>query len=83
VCLPVSADALRCQFDGAPLGIPVMGKLSRLYVARFASTWTMLAGGGVSILKALQAAADSLSNLAMRQDAQCPLLAGREGAPLA
>jgi len=48
-----------------------------------ASTLTLLAGGGVSVLKALQAAAGSLSNLAMRQDAQGPLLAGREGAPLA
>jgi hypothetical protein len=45
-----------------------------------ASTWTLLAGGGVSVLKALQAAAASLSNLAMRQDAQGPVLAGREKA---
>ena len=35
------------------------------------------------ILKALQAAADTLSNQAMRQDAQDALVAVREGAPLA
>jgi len=83
VYLPVNAHALSSQFNGPRLGVSVVGKLSRFYAARFASTWTLLAGGGVSVLKALQAAAGSLSNLAMRQDAQGPLLAGREGAPLA
>ena len=43
----------------------------------------MLSGAGVPILKALQAAADTLNNQAMRQDAQDALVAVREGAPLA
>jgi general secretion pathway protein F len=43
----------------------------------------VLSGAGVPILKALQAAADTLSNQAMRQDAQDALVAVREGAPLA
>ena len=78
------APALRYQFDAAWLGIPVVGKLSRSFnTARFASTLAMLSGAGVPILKALQAAADTLSNQAMRQDAQDALVAVREGAPLA
>ena len=43
----------------------------------------MLAGAGVPILKALQAAADTLSNRAMRTDALDALVLVREGAPLA
>jgi general secretion pathway protein F len=82
--LALRAPALRYQFDAAWLGIPVVGKLSRSFnTARFASTLAMLSGAGVPILKALQAAADTLSNQAMRQDAQDALVAVREGAPLA
>ena len=43
----------------------------------------MLAGSGVPILKALQAAAETLSNRAMRADAMEALVQVREGAPLA
>jgi general secretion pathway protein F len=43
----------------------------------------MLAGAGVPILKALQAAAETLSNRAMRADALDALVQVREGAPLA
>jgi len=82
--LALRAPALRYQFDAAWLGIPVVGKLSRSFnTARFASTLAMLSGAGVPILKALQAAADTLGNQAMRQDAQDALVAVREGAPLA
>ena len=78
------APALRYRFDAAWLGLPVVGKLTRSFnAARFASTLAMLCGAGVPILKALQAAADTLSNRAMRQDAQDALVAVREGAPLA
>jgi general secretion pathway protein F len=42
----------------------------------------MLAGAGVPILKALQAAAETLSNRAMRADAMDALVRVREGAPL-
>jgi len=42
-----------------------------------------LAGAGVPILKALQAAAETLSNRAMRADAMEALVQVREGAPLA
>jgi len=82
--LALRAPALRHRFDAAWLGLPVVGKLTRSFnAARFASTLAMLCGAGVPILKALQAAADTLSNQAMRQDAQDALVAVREGAPLA
>ncbi len=51
--------------------------------ARFASTLAMLATAGVPILKALQAAADTLSNAALRHDAQDALVLVRKGASLA
>lgn len=77
-------EAFRERFDAAWLGLPLIGKLSRGYnAARFAGTLAMLAGAGVPILKALQAAAETLSNRAMRADAMDALVRVREGAPLA
>ena len=74
----------RDKFDAAWLNVPIIGRLARGYnAARFASTLAMLAGAGVPILKALQAAADTLSNRAMRADALDALVLVREGAPLA
>jgi general secretion pathway protein F len=76
--------ATRQRFDAAWLRVPLMGSLAQGYnAARFASTLAMLANAGVPILKALQAAADTLSNHAMRHDAQDALVLVREGAPLA
>lgn len=78
------APELRYRFDAAWLGLPIIGRLSRSYnAARFASTLAMLAAAGVPILKALQAASDTLSNQAMRRDAHDALVVVREGAPLA
>jgi general secretion pathway protein F len=80
----LQVPALRYRFDAAWLNLPVLGRLSRSYnAARFASTLAMLAAAGVPILKALQAASDTLSNEAMRADAREALVAVREGAPLA
>jgi len=76
--------SFRQAFDAAWLRLPVLGRLSRGYnAARFASTLAMLGAAGVPILKALQAAADTLSNRAMRNDALETLTLVREGAPLA
>ena len=72
------------RFDAAWLQLPLIGRLSRGYnAARFASTLAMLAAAGLPILKALQAASDTLSNAAMRRDAQEAYAMVREGAPLA
>ena len=77
-------ESLRERFDAFTLTLPIVGRLARDYnAARFASTLAMLAGAGVPILKALQAAAETLSNRAMRADALDALLLVREGAPLA
>ena len=79
-----ASASFREKFDAAWLNLPILGKLSRGYnAARFASTLAMLAAAGVPILKALQAAADTLSNRAMRADALDALVLVREGAPLA
>ncbi|NUZ05612.1 type II secretion system inner membrane protein GspF [Piscinibacter koreensis] len=77
-------DDFRKSFDAGWLRLPLIGRLSRGYnAARFASTLAMLASAGVPILKALQAAAETLSNRAMRADALDALVQVREGAPLA
>ncbi len=82
--LALANALLREKFDAAWLNLPILGKLARGYnTARFASTLAMLAAAGVPILKALQAAADTLSNRAMRVDALDALVLVREGAPLA
>jgi general secretion pathway protein F len=75
---------VRLRFDAVWLQLPLIGRLARGYnAARFASTLAMLATAGVPILKALQAAADTLSNTALKRDAQDALVLVREGAPLA
>ncbi|MBS0293375.1 MAG: type II secretion system inner membrane protein GspF [Proteobacteria bacterium] len=74
----------REKFDAAWLGLPLVGRLARGYnAARFAGTLAMLAGAGVPILRALQAAAETLNNRALRADALEALVLVREGAPLA
>ena len=81
--LALRQDALRLRFDAAWLQLPLIGRLARGYnSARFASTLAMLTAAGVPILKALQAAADTLSNQALRADALEALVRVREGAPL-
>ncbi|WP_026437939.1 type II secretion system inner membrane protein GspF [Acidovorax sp. JHL-9] len=80
----LAIEHLRQKFDAAWLNLPLVGKLARGYnAARFASTLAMLASAGVPILKALQAAAETLNNRALRADALDALVLVREGAPLA
>lgn len=82
--MALAREALREKFDAAWLNLPLVGKLSRGYnAARFASTLAMLATAGVPILRALQAASETLGNRAMRADALDALVLVREGAPLA
>jgi len=82
--LALRNTATRESFDAGWLKLPLIGRLARGYnAARFASTLAMLAGAGVPILRALQAAAETLNNRAMRADAMDALVLVREGAPLA
>jgi general secretion pathway protein F len=77
------SEDFRVRSDAAMLRLPIFGRLARGYnAARFGSTLAMLAGAGVPILKALQAAAETLGNRAMRNDALDALVQVREGAPL-
>jgi len=77
-------EAFRERTDAAFLRLPLAGRLARGYnAARFGGTLAMLSGAGVPILKALQAAAETLGNRAMRADALDALTQVREGAPLA
>jgi general secretion pathway protein F len=77
-------EAFRLKMDAAWLRLPIIGRLAKGFnAARFASTLGMLAAAGVPILKALQAAAETLNNRAMRADALDALALVREGAPLA
>jgi general secretion pathway protein F len=74
---------LRERWDAAWLRLPLIGRLARGYnAARFANTLATLVGAGVPILKALQAAAETLSNQALRADMLEALVLVREGAPL-
>ena len=77
-------EAFRRRSDAWVLRLPLLGRLARGYnAARFGGTLALLAGAGVPILKALQAAAETVGNRAMRADALDALVQVREGAPLA
>ncbi|HEY2254022.1 MAG TPA: type II secretion system F family protein, partial [Variovorax sp.] len=65
--MALARESVRERFDAAWLNLPLVGKLARGYnAARFASTLAMLATAGVPILRALQAASETLGNRAMR-----------------
>ena len=76
--------AFKQRFDAAWLKLPLIGKLSLGYnSARFASTLALLSSAGVPILKALETAAQTLSNESLKTHALEALVLVREGAPLA
>jgi len=82
--LALRQQRLRERFDAACLQIPWLGRLSLGYnAARFASTLALLTGAGVPMLKALQTAAQTLSNASLRAQAMQVIDLVREGAPLA
>ncbi len=77
-------ESLRQRMDAAWLKLPLVGRIARGYnAARFAATLALLASAGVPILRALQTAAETLHNRALRADALDALVLVREGAPLA
>jgi general secretion pathway protein F len=69
--------------DARMLTLPLLGKLlNEFFAARFASTLSMLLHAGVPMMKAMQTAADVVSNQHLRmQIVACSGLV-REGAPL-
>ena len=75
---------LRRRFDQWLLSVPVIGALVRdANAARFGATLGALIGAGVPILTALQSAAHTLGNLAMRAVAAHALTGVREGGGVA
>lgn len=77
-------QVFREKFDAWFLGLPILGRLARGYnAARFATTLALLTQAGVPMLRALQSAAATLSNQALRADALQALTLVREGATLA
>ena len=74
----------RMRIDAMLLRVPQLGRLIRgLNTARFASTLAILTAAGVPILRALQAAIDTVSNRVLKADAQEALALLREGSSLA
>ena len=73
----------RMAFDRWLLTAPLLGKLVRGYnTVRFASTLAILTAAGVPILRALQAAGETLSNRAMSANVEDAIVRVREGTSL-
>ena len=76
--------AARLRWHTRILTLPVLGVLSRsINTARFASTLAILVGSGVPMLRSLQAAGETLTNLAMRGRVMDATQRVREGFSLA
>ncbi|WP_257249816.1 type II secretion system inner membrane protein GspF [Burkholderia cepacia] len=79
----LSQEGPRLKFDHWLLTAPLAGKLVRGYnTVRFASTLGILTAAGVPILRALQAAGETLSNRAMSANVDDAIVRVREGSPL-
>ncbi len=75
---------IRLQWHRRILRLPIIGTLSRaINTARFASTLSILVGSGVPILRSLQAAGETVTNLALRGRVLDAAQRVREGASLA
>jgi len=73
----------RLAFDRWLLRVPLLGRLARGYnTVRFASTMAILIAAGVPILRALQAAGETLGNVVMRDAVAVAILRVREGITL-
>jgi general secretion pathway protein F len=73
----------RLAFDRWLLSAPVIGRIVRGYnTVRFSSTLGILTAAGVPILRALQAAGETLNNMAMRAHVDEAIVRVREGMPL-
>lgn len=80
----LQVDAVKLRWHQRILTLPVLGVLSRtLNTARFASTLSILVGSGVPMLRSLQAAAETVTNLAMRARVMDAVSRVREGFSLA
>ena len=79
----LKAPAVQLAWHARLLRLPIAGRLIRgLNTARFASTLGILASGGVPLIRALEAGAQTLGNEAMRADVIDAITRVREGSPL-
>jgi general secretion pathway protein F len=79
----LSQPGPRLAFDRWVLTAPLLGQLVRGYnTVRFASTLGILTAAGVPILRALQAAGETLSNRAMSENIDDAIVRVREGTSL-
>ena len=77
-------ESARLRWHKTLLVAPMLGRILRgVDTSRFASTLAILVGSGVPLLKALETAASTLSNLALQQDVREALSRVREGTTLA
>lgn len=77
-------ESVRLQWHRRLLRLPIVGALSRtINTARFASTLSILVGSGVPMLRSLQAAGETVTNLALRARVVDAAQRVREGASLA
>jgi type II secretory pathway component PulF len=75
---------VRLRWHQRILTLPVLGVLSRsINTARFSSTLAILVGSGVPMLRSLQAAGETITNLAMRTRVMDAVQRVREGFSLA
>ncbi len=80
----LQVEAVKLRWHQRILTLPILGVLSRtLNTARFASTLSILVGSGVPMLRSLQAAAETVTNLAMRGRVMDAVGRVREGFSLA
>jgi len=80
----LQVEALRLGWHRRILRLPILGALSRtINTARFASTLAILVGSGVPMLRSLQAAGETVTNLALRARVVDASQRVREGASLA
>ena len=76
--------SFRMAWDALMLRTPIAGRVIRgVNSSRFSSTLAILTASGVPLLKALEAGAQTLGNMAMRANVQDAIARVREGAPLA
>jgi len=76
-------EGLRLRWHRRVLTLPVLGTLSRtVNTARFSSTLSLLVGAGVPMLRSLQAAGETVTNLALRERVVQASARVREGSPL-
>jgi general secretion pathway protein F len=77
-------QAMRLSWHRRLLRLPIVGALSRaINTARFASTLAILVGSGVPMLRALQAAGETVTNMALQARVVDAAQRVREGASLA